>query len=169
MPTLFALPAAADQRSSEQSFSHPPRLVRAATSSMKVNAPKATYQFTIRVPQNAGKPLQAVTIAHAVRQNLGTVEFKDEIRAFAGEEVANGLEIPLASIGGSQLSNLNEVTVAFDPPVLPGSTVTIALKPQRNPAKTGVYLFGVTAYPVGETSLGHFLGYTRLHFDDSTR
>ena len=58
------------------------------------------------------------------------------------------------------------VTLTFDPPVAPGNTVTIALEPERNPRRSGVYLFGVTAYPSGEKTYGQFLGYGRLHFYD---
>jgi Protein of unknown function (DUF2808) len=56
--------------------------------------------------------------------------------------------------------------VQFNPPVQPGRKVTIALSPQRNPAYSGVYLFGVTAFPTGEKSHGQFLGFGRLHFYD---
>ncbi|MEO0844697.1 MAG: DUF2808 domain-containing protein, partial [Cyanobacteria bacterium J06643_5] len=56
------------------------------------------------------------------------------------------------------------VSVIFNPAVEPGKTVTIALKPVRNPSTEGIYLFGVTAFPEGEKSHGQFLGYGRLHF-----
>ncbi|MGB3642285.1 MAG: DUF2808 domain-containing protein, partial [Rivularia sp. (in: cyanobacteria)] len=56
------------------------------------------------------------------------------------------------------------VSLTFNPPVEPGKTITIALKQIRNPSSEGVYLFGVTAFPVGEKSHGQFLGYGRLHF-----
>jgi hypothetical protein len=41
--------------------------------------------------------------------------------------------------------------------------MTIALAAQKNPTSTGVYLFGVTAYPDGENGLEQFLGYGRIH------
>jgi len=53
--------------------------------------------------------------------------------------------------------------VTFDPPVTPGKR-SIGLRPVRNLRFSGVYLFGVTAYPVGEKSHGQFLGFGRLHF-----
>ena len=71
--------------------------------------------------------------------------------------------MPLASIGGEQPNKPGEATIAFDPPVSPGTTVTVALRAKRNPSG-GVYLFGVTAFPAGERSWGQFLGYGRLHF-----
>lgn len=168
--SLLGLSANAAPLSDGQSFfKHPPRLLQATTSISGTGLPGATYQFTINIPENAGEPLKAVTIGHAEREDLDTVVFKyDESHAFAGASSAGGPQVPLSSIGGSQ-SLSNEVTAAFDPPVLPGRTVTIVLKPQRNPTKAGIYLFGVTAYPVGESSLGQFLGYSQLQFVHSMK
>ena len=59
------------------------------------------------------------------------------------------------------------VLVTFDPPVPPGKTITIGLRPVKNPMFSGIYLFGVTAFPQGEKSHGQFLGFGRLHFYDS--
>ena len=56
------------------------------------------------------------------------------------------------------------VSLIFDRGVEPGETITIALKPIRNPSVEGVYLFGVTAFPRAEEAHGQFLGYGRLHF-----
>nr|WP_277883373.1 DUF2808 domain-containing protein [Nostoc flagelliforme] len=47
---------------------------------------------------------------------------------------------------------------------MPGNTVTIALAVRRNPIGSGVYQFGVTAYPDGENSLGQLLGYGHINF-----
>ncbi|MDZ4877634.1 MAG: hypothetical protein CLLPBCKN_007069 [Chroococcidiopsis cubana SAG 39.79] len=71
--------------------------------------------------------------------------------------------MPLASIGGEQPNKPGEAMIAFDPPVSPGTTVTVALRAESNP-DGGIYLFGVTAFPAREKSSGQFLGYGRLHF-----
>lgn len=55
--------------------------------------------------------------------------------------------------------------MSFDPPVPPATTVTLRLRPERNPRISGIYLFGVTAYPTA-AKRGQFLGYGRLHFYD---
>ena len=128
----------------------------------------ATYYFTLNVPQNAGEPLQAIKIVP--RRNADTVEFQpSESLAFAGTRYARGPALSLASIGGFEPSDTEEMTVVFDPPVQPGSIVTVALKPRRNPDLGGVYLFGVTAFPIGENSSGQFLGYGRFTFYDNGR
>lgn len=166
--SLLALPAVAVHLSNGQiAFNYPPRLLRAATSSIDPNAP-ATYYFTLSVPKNAGEPLGAVTITP--RENLEKVAFNvSQSRAFIGERFARGPKVPLASIGGTQPAKSGEVTVAFNPPVQPGKTVTVALRAKKNPTGGGIYLFGIKAFPGGENSYGQFLGYGRLHFYSNSR
>ncbi|WP_138499726.1 DUF2808 domain-containing protein [Nostoc sp. PA-18-2419] len=149
---------------SEQTFfNHPPQLIRAAAPQTARDT-SSTYEFTLTVPKDAGQPLKAVKIAQA--KNLETIKFDiNKSKAFASERFAAGPEIRLASIGGNdQPSTLGEAIVVFDQPVQPGSTVTVALAAQKNPSLDGVYLFGVTAYPVGDNGLGQFLGYGRINF-----
>jgi hypothetical protein len=157
------LPAVAVKLSNGQvAFNNPPNLIRAATSSSNPNTP-ATYHFTLSVPKDAGEPLQAVKIVQ--RQNVDTVAFDmNRSRAFKGDSFAGGPALSLASIGGEAPANPGEAMVVFDPPVSPGSTVTVALKAKHNPWRGGVYLFGVTAYPAGENGIGQFLGYGRIQF-----
>jgi hypothetical protein len=143
-------------------FSHPPQLIRAAATQTGVYSP-STYEFTLTIPQNAGQPLKAVTIAQV--ENLETVKFTiSDSKSFLGERLTASSEIRLASIGGSQPTKPGEVTIVFEQPVQPGNTVTITLAAQQNPSWANDYLFGVTAYPVGENSLGQFLGYGRIDF-----
>lgn len=165
--SVLALPVIALQPNSEPtSFDRVPRLTRAATSVTQTDVTGATYHFTIKVPEDAGRSLKAVTIVQY--ENPDTVVFQeDNSRAFAGDSFAGGPQVSLASVGGP--SNSNEETVVFDSPVAPGSTITVALKPKRNPDRAGTYLFGVTVYPTGENSPGQFLGYSQLRFYDNQR
>ena len=166
--SLLALPAAAVQLRGQTFFDYSPRLLKATTSVMTTRTWGATYYFTLNVPQNAGEPLQAIKIVP--RRNADTVEFQpSESLAFACTRYARGPALSLASIGGFEPSDTEEMTVVFDPPVQPGSIVTVALKPRRNPDLGGVYLFGVTAFPLGESSSGQFLGYGRFTFYDNGR
>lgn len=143
-------------------FSHPPQLMRVAASQTGEDTP-STYEFTLTVPKDAGQPLKTVTIAQAT--NVETVKFNvSSSKAFVGDRLTASSQIRLASVGGEQPANPGEVTIVFDQPVQPGSTVTVALAAQRNPSWGGVYEFGVTAYPEGENGLGQFLGYGRINF-----
>jgi hypothetical protein len=148
-------------QSQQTFFSHAPELIRAAATQTGVYTP-STYEFTLTVPQNAGQPLKAVTIVQV--ENVETVQFDiSDNRAFFGEQLTASSEIRLASIGGNKPSKSGEVTIVFDKPVQPGSTVTVAVSTQKNPSWSNIYLFGVTAYPVGDDSLGQFLGYGRIN------
>lgn len=60
------------------------------------------------------------------------------------------------------------VSVTFDFPVLPGQTLTIGLPLDRNPSYDGVYLFDVTAFPLGKQTAGQSLGVGRLQFYSDT-
>ncbi len=149
-------------------FVQPPTLVNATTTYKEVNVWGATYYFTINVPENAGESLQKVTIAQKegsenIRYNL------DDTRAFVGKRDAYGglrlrkeTQLKLGSVTNDRKTRT--VSVNFDPPVTPGQTITIALRPVSNPSFSGVYLLGVTAYPVGEKSHGQFLGFGRFQF-----
>jgi hypothetical protein len=154
-----------EQSTGQTFFEAAPRLVRAATSQPTRYLP-STYEFTLTVPPNAGQPLKAVKISQAQNQEVIDFDVKKS-KAFLGEKFGSGPEIPLASTGGSQPSNSEEVTIVFDQPVQAGSTVTVALDTNRNPRFSGVYQFGVTAYPDGENGRGQFLGYQRVTIYDS--
>jgi Protein of unknown function (DUF2808) len=148
-------------QSQQTFFYHPPQLIRAAATQTGVYTP-STYEFTLTVPQNAGQPLKAVTIVQV--ESLETVKFDvSDSKAFFGEQLTASSEIRLASIGGNKPSKSGEVTIVFDKPVQPGSTVTVAVSTQKNPSWSNIYLFGVTAYPVGDDALGQFLGYGRIN------
>ncbi len=142
-------------------FAQPPRLVEAATTYNEVYVWGATYYFTLSLPENAGEPLQQVTI----NQHQGVDNIRFDLKnsfAFEGTRSDKGQKFKLQDGASNQKSRT--VTLRFEPPISPGQTITIGLKPKRNPAVAGVYLFGVTAFPAGEKSHGQFLGFGRLHF-----
>ncbi|MBG1267457.1 DUF2808 domain-containing protein [Nostoc sp. WHI] len=142
-------------------FVQPPKLVSATTTYENVNVWGAIYYFTINVPENAGESLQKVTItqkegAENIRYDL------NDTRAFVGTRDRQEFRLTLGAVTSDRKTQT--VTVNFEPPLTPGQTVTIALRPLSNPSISGVYLLGVTAFPVGEKSHGQFLGFGRLQF-----
>ncbi|KAM3098269.1 DUF2808 domain-containing protein [Phormidesmis sp. 146-12] len=142
-------------------FSAAPRLTWSSTSQQSASTP-STYQFTVSLPADAGQPLKAITIAQA--ENLETIRFDvSNSKASTGNHYTAKSAIALASVGG-QPENSKAVTIVFDQPVQPGSTVTVALEAKSNPQFGGIYEFGVTAFPEGENGLGQFLGFGRLSF-----
>ncbi|MEH1970619.1 DUF2808 domain-containing protein [Nostoc sp.] len=154
-------------------FVQPPKLVDATTTYKDANAWGATYYFTINVPENAGESLQRVTItqkegAENIRYDLNdTRAFVGTRDAYGGLRLRKETQLKLGPVTNER--ETRTVTVNFDPPVTPGQTVTIALRPVKNPSFSGVYLLGVTAFPVGEKSHGQFLGFGRFQFYNNWR
>ena len=145
------------------SFSESPRLVEAAATFNSVNVPAAKYYFTIALPADADEPLGTVTI----RQRNGADEVRflvDKTFAFIGERDSDRQEVNIQATIPETDTEDEPITVNFEPPISPGTTVTIGLRPRRNPDQPGVYLFGVTAFPAGEKPLGLYLGPGRLQF-----
>jgi len=142
-------------------FVQPPSLVGASTTFNDACVWSATYYFTVNLPENAGEPLQRVTI----NQYEGTedIDFRlRETRAFEGTKRKKGENIPIQEV--TRDDKTRTISVTFAPPIAPGKTVTIALDPVNNPCFGGIYLFGVTAFPPGEKVHGQFLGFGRLQF-----
>ncbi|MBV6622591.1 MAG: DUF2808 domain-containing protein [Rivularia sp. (in: Bacteria)] len=144
-------------------FEHPPSLIRSATSNGMRNNNYATYQFTLKVPENATETLKAVKIEQINTPRI--IKFNQKkISAFFGDSFAGGEKLSLAAVGGN--FQPGSVTVVFNKPVNPGETVTVSLEPRSNPSISGVYLFGITAYPVGENSNGIYVGTGRIHISN---
>lgn len=142
-------------------FVQPPRLLKASTTQSATSAWSATHYFTLDVPENAGEPLQRVTIAQ--REGVDVLRYDvEDSRAFIGQPRGKRQAVSLGEVTADRKTRT--VSVTFDPPIAPGQTVTIGLRPVRNPNIGGVYLFGVTAFPAGEKAHGQFLGFGRLHF-----
>ncbi len=92
----------------------------------------------------------------------GGAKRRNTARAIVGTRSHQGARLTLGEV--IQERAPRTVFVNFDPPVTPGQTVTIGRSPVQNPRYSGIYLFGVTAFPPGEKSHGQFLGYGRFHF-----
>lgn len=157
----FPLAQAVQLSDGSTHFVQPPRLISATTTFNIANVWNSTYFFTLNLPENAGEPLQRVTISLREGGDFPRF-FLDDSRAFSGTSENRDRTLSLGEV--TQDRDSQTLTVNFDPPVPPGQTVTIRLHPVRNPRYSGVYLFGVTAFPPGENPRGQFLGYGRLHF-----
>lgn len=142
-------------------FTAPPRLVGAITTQKSTYVWGATYYFTLRIPENAGEPLQRITIVQ--RESPDTLRFyADQTRASEGERYDSSLPIPLGTVIADK--ETRTISIPFNPPIAPGKTITVGIRPLQNPDSGGVYLFGVTAFPPGDKAYGQFLGFGRLSF-----
>lgn len=162
---VFGIPASSVTLSDGTvNFVGVPRLEGASTTFNQTSVWGATYYFTIVVPENAGEPLQRIAIAQT--EGGDDIDFDlEDSRAFEGTRRHQGNAVALYAATPNK--DKQKLEVSFNPPVSPGKTLTIALKPVRNPRYGGVYLFGVTAFPPGEKARSYFLGYGRLHFYES--
>ena len=159
---LFATPSLGiETRDGKVYFAQPPRLVKAVTTRSETYVWGATYYFTLNLLPDAGVPLKQVTISN--NDSLGNIRYNPKkIIAFEGTHRKKGEQLNVEDVVIDKKTN--SVSVIFNPPIPPGKTFTIGLPPVRTPGYGGVYLFGVTAFPVGEKSYPYFLGYGRLHF-----
>lgn len=142
-------------------FIQPPRLLDVVTTYSEVNVWDATYYFTINLPENAGEPLQKITINQHEGVDYIRFDLKDSY-AFQGTRSDRGQRVEFKDITSDRKTKT--VSLMFDPPLSPGQTLTIGLKAVQNPMTPGVYLYGVTAFPAGEQPHAQFLGYGRLQF-----
>ncbi|TFI54232.1 DUF2808 domain-containing protein [Mastigocladus laminosus UU774] len=142
-------------------FVQPPSLEGATTTYKTTYAWGATYYFTINLPQKAGEPLQKITINQHEGVDRVRFDLEDTV-VFVGTPDDKGEKLQIKDATSDRKTRT--VSLTFDPPISPGKTITIALKPVQNPGVSGVYLFGVKAFPAGEKSYGQFLGYGRLQF-----
>ncbi|TVQ19910.1 MAG: DUF2808 domain-containing protein [Leptolyngbya sp. DLM2.Bin15] len=145
-------------------FERPPSLIDTSTNRSTASTAGGTYYFTLEVPDNAGEPLKAVAIAPESGNSASQrIRYRtDRTTAFEGTRRSQGETLAIQTTAYDE--ETQTLTVEFEPAVPPGTTVTLAIRPDRNPLRDGVYLFGVTAYPPGEQAHGQFLGYGRLHF-----
>lgn len=160
--SFLLLPAQAGQLSNGKTFfNHPPLLLEASTTYKDVWVWAAKYYFTIFLPENAGEPLRQVVFQQKPSPEM--IDFYPEKTiAFMGTRHERGQAL---NIQQSQWNpETNSMTITFDPPISPGTTVTVGLKPLRNPSVAGTYLFGVTVFPEGAIAQSMYLGVGRLHF-----
>ena len=146
-------------------FAKPPQLLDAITTFRAVRARGAKYYFTLSLPQTAEESLQKITVN--LRQGADDINYRLDKTIAAVGKARNRTE-PIAIESTTFDAETETVTVTFARPIAPGTTFTVGLRPQQNPDFGGTYLFGITAFPAGEKSLGIYLGAARLQFDDSS-
>jgi hypothetical protein len=142
-------------------FAGVPRLGKVSTTNNQAWNWGATYLFTLQVPADASEPLGRVVLEQT--EGVDTVKFKLK-RTYA---YLNGDRDQKVLIEATQ-PEPNRLDLHFEPPVAPGSVITIGLRPYQNPSVGGVYLFGVTAFPAGEQVRSQFIGYGRLQFYENS-
>ncbi|MGB8700025.1 MAG: DUF2808 domain-containing protein [Thermosynechococcaceae cyanobacterium] len=142
-------------------FAGVPSLGKVSATDNQAWAWSATYFFTVKMPADASEPLGQILLKQT--EGLDTIDFNTK-RTYAYLNGDRRQKVALQSIQNQD----DTLTVQFDPPIAPGTTVTLGLRPYNNPRNGGVYLFGVTAYPAGEKVSSQFIGYGRLQFYENS-
>ncbi len=124
-----------------------PRLGKVTTTDSQAWAWGATYLFTLQMPEDASEPLGRVMLQQT--EGVDTVEFNLK-RTYA---YLNGDRRQVAAVEAINVKP-DTLELIFDPPIPPGSTLTIGVRPYTNPNTGGVYLFGVTTAPAGGEGAG---------------
>ncbi|MFO7629668.1 MAG: DUF2808 domain-containing protein [Prochlorococcaceae cyanobacterium] len=121
------------------------------------------YYFTLLVPPAAGASLGGLRIQQSHGVDWSFPFLVERSRAFLGEPRREGRSLPLEVSFEAQARLF---MIRFLEPVAPGQTVTVALRPQRNPGQADTYLFAVTAFPDGPQPEGAPLGFARMPIYD---
>lgn len=142
-------------------FRKAPRLLDIYTTYSAVRTRSARYYFDITIPGDAGVPLKKVEIE--MRRGQEDIYYKlEKTIAYLGTHRRKGNKLALETVNLDEETGV--ITVEFANSLPPGSTFTVGLKPRRNPDYSGVYVFGVTAFPQGENPYGLYLGSRSIHF-----
>ncbi|MEM8602877.1 MAG: DUF2808 domain-containing protein [Cyanobacteria bacterium P01_H01_bin.121] len=148
-------------------FAEVPRLVNVATNKRAAGSLGPTYTFTLRVPVGATENLGRVVIQQIQGGDQVWYQNIHELRIFEGTIRNQGRNFAIAAIDLNPINNT--IVVDFDQTVPPGTTVTIALRPQRNPRSIGTYLFNIRAFPSGPKPAGQFVGTSRIEISERGR
>ena len=162
-PTAIAVQGQNDPYPADATFftGTPPSLVDVDASFNGVNIPDSRYYFSISLPQGEIEPLGKITLHQQPNPSPITFDLS-QTQVFSGMPSQRGSDLSsqALAIGGDSQT----IVVQFDPPIAPGSTVTIGLLAEQNPQVEGVYQFRVQAFPAGPSPVGLDLGVGRLQF-----
>ncbi|RMF24149.1 MAG: DUF2808 domain-containing protein, partial [Cyanobacteria bacterium J083] len=155
---LNSISLAVQRRDGSVSFVKSPRLQEVVTTFNGTNVPYAKYYFTILLPEDIGEPLQQIAIQQ--REGMEDIKFDlDKTLAFLGTRGDRQTSIQIKSVEQKEEGeNNNTILITLAEPIAPGNTVTLSLKPKRNPRYGGVYLFGVIVYPAAKLPYGLYIG-----------
>ncbi|MDX2273412.1 MAG: DUF2808 domain-containing protein [Cyanobacteriota bacterium] len=146
-------------------FREVPRLSHSSVSPRTTRTRGATLQFTLDLPADAEEALQTVVIEQS--RNPEALRISPErIRVVAGSRWHSEAPPIPAEVTLSKEAR-PQIEIRFTPAIAAGSTITIGLDPISTPQRSGTYLFGIHAQPVGERPFDYFLGYGSVGFDDS--
>ncbi|MGF1458089.1 MAG: DUF2808 domain-containing protein [Leptolyngbyaceae cyanobacterium] len=156
---LFMSSQAVQLSDGSTSFVNPPRLEEFVPNRNLTNQKDITYYATIDLLPDAGEPLKTLTV-ELIEGRFTRLDYHVEAIEVYGEVAGNREDYAIASADYDD--NTQTLTIQLAEGVPPGRQVTFALKPVRNPSRSGVYLFDVMAAPGGDQPRSQRAGFGRV-------
>jgi hypothetical protein len=129
------------------------------TYSSNISQPWPEYYLTIPMPEEAGAALGALEV-----RQIGGADWQFDFdasrtRAFIGKPRREGRPVPVeASFDQAR----RQFLIRFPQPPVAGETLTVVLRPVRNPIVADTYLYTVRAFPVGPKPVASPVGVGRV-------
>lgn len=163
---VVAPPALALELRGQTYFTSPPWKVDFRNYYPYENEGGAEYYFTIELSEKAGASLGGLQIqqTRGFDRSFGFDLVRS--RAFLGLPRREGAPVPVAV---SFDQNQRLFRIVFPQPVPPGATVTLALRPYRNPGQADTYMFQVTAFPAGPDPVASPVGFATMAIYEAVR
>lgn len=163
---LSAAPARALELRGQTHFLSPPWKVSLRNYYWYTNESGGEYYITIDLPEKADASLGALQILQTRGVDRSFSFDERASRAFLGLPRREGAKVPVVVRFDD---NQRLLRIDFPEPVPPGSTLTVALRPFRNPSQSDTYLFQVTAFPAGPNPVATPVGSVTLQILDVMR
>ena len=136
-------------------FTRPPWKAELRSFNTNVGEGNVEHYLTIELSPEAGAPLGRLDLQQIRGADTTFLSRLDRARAFSGRPRREGTAVPVQLRFDPQAGQLQ---LTFPEPVLPGTTVTVALRTWRNPSVGDTYLFQVVAWPAGANPVASPVG-----------
>lgn len=136
-------------------FTRPPWKAELRSFNTNVGEGNVEHYLTIELSPEAGAPLGRLDLQQIRGADTTFLSRLDRARAFTGRPRREGAAVPVELLFDPQAGQLR---ITFPEPVLPGTTVTVALRTWRNPWVGDTYLFQVVAWPAGANPVASPVG-----------
>ncbi len=161
----MTLPAASLELRGSTRFVRAPWKVVLTSYTTDAGQSPAEYFFTIELDPAAGASLGGLTIQQIRGADWRFPFAVERTRAFLGRPRRELTPVPVTS---SFDQAARRFQLSFPEPIPAGATVTVSLRPWRNPIQADTYLFQVVAIPAGPDPVSSPVGVGTLRIYQPT-
>lgn len=145
-------------------FTKPPWKATLTSYATNVAEPMPRHYLSLELDPAAGAALGGLTVVQIRGADQDFSYDPRRTRAFLGRPRREGAAVPVQA-GYEERSR--RFVIRFPQPVPPGSTITVEMRPWRNPQVADTYLFEVTALPDGPNPVASPVGVATLRIYDA--